>query len=100
MNPMQAGFLAILLFYLSLCFSLIGSFALVGFLFRWLVAKDDLAYKHVNIASRQAVLFTGLIILTLFLQSQRYLTWWNLLILVVVAGLVELFFISYKKFNN
>ena len=100
-NPFQAGFLALIFFYVSLTFALIGTFSILGFLFRWRILKtDELAYKGVNIASRQSVLFTLLIIAALILQSQRYLTWWILLILIVFAGLIELFFISYKKFNK
>lgn len=99
-NPEQAEFLAFLFFYLSLGFALIGTFAASGTLIRYVFAKDEMAHKHVSIASRQSVLFAGLILLSLFLQSQRLLAWWNLIILVVVAALIELFFISYRKSIN
>ena len=99
-SPNSAGWLAFIFFYLSLGFALIGTFAFMGYLLRWMRHIEELPHKLVSIASRQSVLFTVLIILTLAMQSQRFLTWWNLLILVAVAGLVELFFISYKKYNK
>ena len=100
-NPYQAGWMAFMFFYLSLAFALLGSFAIIGFMFRLRVLKkDEIAHKGINIASRQSVLFTVLILLALFLQSQRFLTWWNLVILALVVALVEMFFVSYKRFNK
>lgn len=99
-NPSSAGWLAFIFFYLSLGFALVGTFSLLGYLIRMMRSKDEIPHTLVSIASRQSLLFTGLILLALILQSQRFLTWWNLLVLVAVAGLVELFFISYKKNNK
>lgn len=99
-NPIEVGWLAFVFFYVSLTFALIGSFSLLGILVRWLRHQDELVYKQMNIASRQSLLFTFLIVFALILQSGRYLTWWNLLILVALAVCVEIFFISYKKFNK
>lgn len=65
-----------------------------------ILKKDEIAHRGVNIASRQSVLFSILIIAALFLQSQRFLTWWILVILLVFLAFVELFFISYKKVNK
>lgn len=96
-NPGTAGALAFIFFYLSLTFALVGTFSLLGYLLRWVKSREELPHKIVNVASRQSVLFTLLIVVALMLQSQRFLTWWNMLILVAVAGLVEMFFISYKK---
>ncbi|KKR07568.1 MAG: hypothetical protein UT32_C0009G0029 [Parcubacteria group bacterium GW2011_GWC2_39_14] len=100
MNPAENSPVALILFYLSLCLSLIGTFLFIGYLVRGLTNQTEMPYKHVKAASRQAVLFTVLIVLALMLQSYRFLTWWNLLILVALLGFVELFFISYKKYNK
>jgi hypothetical protein len=99
-DPGEAGFLAFLFFYLSFALALIGTFSIVGLMWRWRFSKDEMAYKHVRIASRQSILFALVMVTTLILQSQHLLTWWNLLIVLVVAAGVELFFISYKKFNK
>ncbi len=99
-DPGVAGLLAFIFFYSSFALSLTGTFAILGVLLRWRFSKDEMAYKQVSIASRQAILFALVMVVSLILQSQRYLTWWNLLILLLVAAGVELFFISYKKFNK
>jgi hypothetical protein len=40
-----------------------------------------------------AVLITGLILL----QSQRLLTWWNIILFILGLTVLEFFLISYKK---
>ena len=99
-DPGEAGLLAFLFFYLSFALALTGTFSVAGLLWRWRFSKDEMAYKQVRIASRQSILFALVMVTTLILQSQRILSWWSLLILLVVAAVVELFFISYKKFNK
>jgi hypothetical protein len=101
LNPATSGWIAFLAFYASLGLALIGTFSILGFVFRGLVLKkDEIANRGVNIASRQSIIFTLLVLVSLALQSQRYLTWWNLLIIVIFASFIELFFVSYKKFNK
>lgn len=101
LNPVGVGLLALVLFYISLFCALIGTFSIVGYIFRVkIMRKDEMAHKGVNIASRQSVLFSFLLIAALMLQSQRFLTWWTLLILIAVLSFVELFFISYKQNIN
>jgi hypothetical protein len=96
-SPFQSGFVSLLFFYLTLALALLGSFSLIGFVLRSISKKDEIAHKHVNVASRQSVLFTLLIIVALILQAGRWLEWWNLILLVVVTGFFELFFMSLKK---
>jgi len=100
-SPLQNIWLALILFYTSLSFSLIGTFSILGFLIRTIILKkDEIANRGINIASRQSILFTVLIIASLILQSQKFLTWWILIIIIFILSFVELFFISYKKFNK
>lgn len=99
-NPVITGWLSFVLFYLSLFLSLVGSFSLIGFTLRFLFKKHDIVYKQMNIASRQSILLAFLVIIVLLLQSQRFLYWWSLMILVIIFSLLELFFISYKKFQT
>jgi|APSaa5957512622_1039677.scaffolds.fasta_scaffold80286_2 hypothetical protein len=100
MNPFSGTILTLILFYITLALALIGTFSVVGYIFRAFIKHDELAYKHVNVASRQSVLLTLLVIITLVLQSFRVLMWWNLLLLIIATAFMELFFISYKKSNR
>jgi len=100
MNPQENNGFSLVLFYLSLTFSLLGTLLFVGYVIRGVTNEAELPYKQVRVATRQAALFSALIIISLILQSQRFLTWWNLLILIILLSFVELFFISYKKYNK
>ncbi|KKQ80510.1 MAG: hypothetical protein UT02_C0007G0021 [Parcubacteria group bacterium GW2011_GWC2_38_7] len=100
MSPTENSFVSLILFYASLSLAFLGTFSFIGYLIRGLTNQAELPYKHVKTATRQAILFSLLIILALILQSYSYLTWWNLLILIALLGFVELFFISYKKYNK
>jgi len=97
LNPFESGFLALLLFYLTLGLALVGTFSLFGYLFRAFIKKDEMAYKHISIASRQSILFTLIVIAALILQSIRALAWWNVILLLVLSGFVELYLIANKN---
>lgn len=96
-NPQESGFIGILLFYLCLFFFLMGLFSVIGFVFRYRKQQYDRVYNHIELASRQSVLFSFLIIVALFFQRKGWLGWLNLLGLVIVFTLVELFLLSYNK---
>jgi magnesium-transporting ATPase (P-type) len=100
MNPGTNTFLAPTFFYLSLTCALLGSFTMLGYLIRSFTNKEEQSYKQVKVASRQALLFTILVVFSLFLQSKELLSWWNLLVLLALLGLIEMFFLSYKKYNR
>ncbi len=85
------------LFYLALFLSLSGTTALMGFVFRFVALKKELAFNLVKVAFRQSFLFSSFIILLLILKSFQLFNWVNLLLLVIIFAILELFLISYKK---
>lgn len=91
-----AGFL---LFYLSLFFSLIGVFSLIGFLIRFVFLKSELAVNKAVIAFRQSFLFAAFAIAALFLLSRGLLNWFNLAILIIGLSALEFFLLSYGRRN-
>jgi len=99
-NPYEADFLGIIFFYISLFFSLLGTFSIIGSIIRKKLVKKDILFRQVVISFRQAILFSLLIATSLFLQSGRILTWWNILILVATLSVIELFAISKKASNS
>ena len=99
-NPDHSGWMGFTFFYLSLFVSLIGSLSIVGIVLRSLIKKEELIYKKIDVSSRQSIILSLLVIISLILQSQRLMTWWNFLILLVLVSLIEIFFISYRKFRN
>ncbi|MFZ4632048.1 MAG: hypothetical protein ACOYL8_02455 [Patescibacteria group bacterium] len=96
-DPIATNWLGLALFYLSLFVSLSGTTALIGFIFRFVALKKELAFNLVKLSFRQSFLFSLFVIFLLILKSQQLFNWLNLLLLVIVFAILELFFISYKK---
>ncbi|MBU4360816.1 hypothetical protein KKC16_01435 [Patescibacteria group bacterium] len=96
-NPLQTVFLGFVLFYVSLFFSVTGLAAIIGFLVRYFFNKNQFIGQQVKIAFRQGIWFGVLIIVSLFLQSQGLIAWWNLLILLIILASLEMMFL---KNNN
>ncbi len=96
-NPYEAGFLDLSFFYLSLFFALTGSFAVLGSVTRHWFSKEKILFRQAAVSFRQAIFFSVLIVVCLFLQSQRILNWWNILFLVAALSALELFAISKKR---
>jgi len=93
-SPTEAGSLGFTFFYVSLFLGLLGTLALVGLLVRHMRTRKKFIVEKVIVSFRQALWLAGLIVVALFLQSQSILTWWNALLLVLIASFLEFFFIS------
>lgn len=95
LDPSAAGPLVLALFYASLLVGCIAFLTLIGWLIRRISSRrrfslsKSYASRQLEIAFRQSVLLSAILIAALILQSQRVLAWWNLLILVAVVGLAE-----------
>jgi hypothetical protein len=96
-DPTATNWLGFLLFYLALFISLVGTAALVGFVIRFIALRKELAFNLVKVAFRQSFLFALFIIIILILKTQQLFNWLNLLLLLIIFAILELFFISYKK---
>ncbi|MFA5413817.1 MAG: hypothetical protein WC348_04785 [Patescibacteria group bacterium] len=96
-DPTQAGFLGFTFFYLSLFLSIVGTMSVLGLILRMKLGKEELVFKTVTTSFRQATLLGLLVIGGLILKSQRILTWWNILFLLLALIVIEFFFISYAK---
>jgi hypothetical protein len=96
-DPTATNWLGFLLFYLALLISLIGTTALIGFFVRFVALRKELAFNLVRVAFRQSFLFSLFVVLLLFMRSQHLFNWLNLLLLVVIFTILELFLTSYQK---
>ncbi len=96
-NPEATNWLGYSLFYSSLFLSLSGTTALMGFIFRFVALKKELAFNLVKVAFRQSFLFSLFIVFLLILKSQHLFNWLNLFLLIIIFAILELFLISYKK---
>lgn len=96
-DPTATNWLGFVLFYLTLFLSLSGTAALAGFLIRYLAKRQEMTFNLVKLSFRQSFIFALFLIFLLFLKSKGLFNWLNLLLLVVVFSILELFLISYKK---
>lgn len=96
-NPELTNWLGFLLFYLSLFAALSGTIFLLGFIFRFVALKKELAFNLVRNAFRQAFLLALFIVIILVLKAQDLFTWLNLSLLVFIFAVLELFVSGYKK---
>lgn len=96
-DPTSTNWLGFLLFYISLFLSLSGTAALLGFAIRFGLMRRELVFYAVSTAFRQSFLFALFITVALFMLSKNLFTWLNILLLLVVFTILELFVSSYKK---
>ena len=96
-NPETTNNIGFLLFYSSLFLALVGSSAVIGFLSRFILLRQELVFRQVVISFRQSFLFAAVIIASLVLQSFKMLTWYNAWFLVAALTVLEFFLISYKR---
>jgi len=85
------------LFYLSLFLSIIGAAAIIGFVVRFVIFRQELVINSVKTAFRQSFFFAGFIVASLMLLSKNLLSWLNLLILIIGLSALEFFLLSYGK---
>jgi len=88
-NPYEAGLTGLLFFYGALFLSLLGIFSVLGFVFRFLLKKNEFAYNQVKTAVRQGLMLALLLVVALFLQAHGLLVWWNMILLILLLGGVE-----------
>lgn len=96
-DPATAGSLAFLAIYITFGAGLVGLFSIVGTLVRVKRSKTEDVGQAVARSLRQALFFTGLILCSLYLSAQGMLTFWTVMLLVLLVTLVEFFFLAGKK---
>ncbi len=94
LNVFESMGISLLLFFLSLSIALICTFTIIGFYFRVWLNKNEIYYHHIQIAFRQSILLTLMVIGAMFFQILRILTWWSGGLLILTILLIELYFIS------
>lgn len=97
MNPNESGIFVFLLFYLSLGLFTLGTFTVLGFFARKKISHQEMVFAKVMISFRQALWISIVLIVSLFLQSKGLLNWINEILLILMLGFVEFFYLSAKE---
>lgn len=95
LDPQVSGLVGLLCFYLSLFFSLIGTFTLIGLALRIWFSHNEVIFAFVGVSFRQAILLSVVIIGCLLLQQFRVLNWWDGSLLAISIGLFEFYFMRH-----
>ncbi len=93
-DPEATNWLGFVLFYSSLAVSLMGSIAIIGFLARFMLSREEVIFNLVKISFRQSFLISFFIVCLLLLKSADLFNWFNLIILAVIFTVIELIIAS------
>ncbi len=94
LSPYESAGLALSFFYITLMIALSCTFTVFGFYFRVWLFKNEIFYKHINIALRQGVFLSLITVFCLIFQMMKVFSWWSGMLLVVIAVLLEFYFSS------
>lgn len=97
LDPVQAGWLGFILFFLALFLAVASTAALIGYAARRLMAPEQLAAYAVRSALRQGALLALFLMLLLLLQLMRLYQWWLAVVAIVLFISVELMFLGYDR---
>jgi hypothetical protein len=92
LSPYESMGLSLSFFFLTLAIALSCSFTVFGFYFRVWLFRNEIFYKHINIALRQGVFLSLITVFCLVFQMMKVLTWWSGLLLVAISVLLEFYF--------
>lgn len=94
LSPHQNTGLALALFFSTLFIALSATLAVIGYYFRVWLYKNEIFYKHINVALRQGIFLSLIAISCLVFQMLKALSWWSGILLVIAAVLLEFYFSS------
>ncbi|MFH1711729.1 MAG: hypothetical protein ABH846_00630 [Patescibacteria group bacterium] len=93
-DPASASIGFFIVFYITLFIGLVGFFTTIATIIRARRYKKRDFEDAIKRSVRQGVMLTILVIGNLILASQSLLTWLTAVLLIVVIGLIEFFFLS------
>ena len=96
-NPETTTSLGYLLFYVSLFFAVVGTLAVLNYIFRLVFTRILSKPETVQVSFRQAIFFGLVIVVALFLQANNLMTWLNVLFLILLITIIEFLILSLKK---
>jgi len=97
-DPTEGSWLVYAMFYSILFLSILGTLSLLGFLIRSIFNHKKSRPRLLATESfRQAIIFSVVLVIAMMLQAGRILTWWNMILLVVLATVVEFVILVFRQ---
>lgn len=94
LNPFDHIGISLSLFFATFFMAVSSTFTVLGFYFRVWLFRNEVFYKHINIALRQGVFLALIAIFCLIFLMLKLLNWWTGLLLISVVVLLEAYFSS------
>lgn len=97
-DPLQAPWFIFFFFYTSLFLALLGTFSLLGFL--WRISKqkhEEVLFRHVRKTFRQGIFFAALVTAALYLRAHELFNWWSTLLLIFFLVAIESIFLTHTR---
>ena len=94
MNPVEAGLTAFIFFYFTLFLSLVGTLSMLELIFRVGIRRDAMITREVRVSVRHAILLALGGSTALWLSSNRALSWYWILLLIICMSVVEYLFLA------
>jgi len=95
-NPFQAPFWIVSIFYITVFLFFMAVFGISGFYMKVWATNREVIFALLGPTLRQAAIISLIIVGLLFLQQVRVLNWWVAILYIVSVGLIELFFRTRK----
>jgi Na+/proline symporter len=93
-DPLDIGNVAFILFYLTF-FLTVSGFGVLMLTWLWhRMTKDMLTLGEIGMAVRQGVLIGAFITILVGMQQMQVLLWWDVLIVLGIVFLIELYFLT------
>lgn len=99
-NPEQAPFWMLGIFYVSVFLFLAALFSLIGFYLKVWATNREVIFAHLLPTLRQSMLIALAIIGLLFFQQFRVLNWWVAGLYIIAITMIEFFFKSKKPLRK
>ncbi|MFH1353727.1 MAG: hypothetical protein ABIH36_00375 [bacterium] len=97
LDPVQAGTIGFLLFFLALFLAAASTAGLVGYVIRHLFAPRQLSAYAVRTSLRQGILLGLFLDLLLLLQLLHFYRWWLALLAIAIFIFIEFIFLGYDR---
>ncbi len=97
-DPAETGIVGLFLFYVTLFAGLVGTLAVAGVLYRvYFLKRHQVVMREARISFRHSLFLSFVAVASLTLSAQALLTWWNMLGLFTLVGVVEYVFVAMEE---
>jgi hypothetical protein len=96
-NPEESGIAGLIMFYLTLTVSVVGTLTVIMTVMRVYMLKREVLGREIRIAFRHSIMFGAIAVFSLVLSSAGKFHAWHVIVLAAIALLIEYFFLQFHR---